>query len=134
MWFYELSSQLNKGMDSVNVSLEMGGSNAKKNPVSLTKSAKDYMDKVAAGGYVTLGVKGGGCSGLQYVWGQSETTQHENIKWSAPIEGVLLLDPMSELYVMGSEIDYVEELGGSYLTIKNPMQATSCGCGSSFGV
>ena len=41
---------------------------------------------------------------------------------------------MSELYVMGSEIDYVEELGGSYLTISNPMQTSSCGCGASFSV
>ena len=33
-----------------------------------------------------------------------------------------------------SEIDYVEELGGSYLNISNPMMTSSCGCGASFSV
>ena len=81
-----------------------------------------------------LGVKGGGCSGFEYVWGQSDSAVHERIQWSKPVEGILLLDPMSEIYVMGSEIDYVEELGGSFLTIRNPMQTSSCGCGASFSV
>ena len=31
-------------------------------------------------------------------------------------------------------VDYVEELGGSYLSIKNPISTSSCGCGESFGV
>ena len=105
-------------------------------PVRLTEKAVNYMTSVANGGYVTLGVKGGGCSGMQYIWGQSKTDADPFgiIKWGKPIEGILLLDPMSELYVMGSEIDYVEELGGSYLTISNPMQTSSCGCGASFSV
>jgi iron-sulfur cluster insertion protein len=38
------------------------------------------------------------------------------------------------MYVLGSEIDYVTELGGSFLKISNPQQKSSCGCGSSFGV
>ena len=103
-------------------------------PVTLTERARDYMQSVAGGGFVTLGVKGGGCSGFEYVWGQSDSAVHERIQWSKPVEGILLLDPMSEIYVMGSEIDYVEELGGSYLTIRNPMQTSSCGCGASFSV
>ena len=119
-------------MNNTAASLNMVG--ATKQPVSLTGKAVDYMKTVAGGGYVTLGVKGGGCSGLTYVWGQTDTREHERIKWSEPVEGILLLDPMSEIYVMGSEIDYIEELGGSYLTIRNPMQSSSCGCGSSFSV
>ena len=107
-----------------------------KTPVRLTDKAKEYMTSVADGGYVTLGVKGGGCSGFQYIWCKSATAKEpfEKIIWSEPVEGVLLLDPMSEIYVMGSEIDYVEELGGSYLNISNPMMTSSCGCGASFSV
>jgi len=41
---------------------------------------------------------------------------------------------MAELYILGSTIDYVEELGASFLSIKNPMQSSSCGCGESFSV
>ena len=54
--------------------------------------------------------------------------------WSDPIEDVLVLDPVAEMYVIGSEIDYVTELGGSFLTVKNPTAASSCGCGESFGI
>ena len=102
--------------------------------VRLTNKAKEYMQSVSNGGYVTLGVKGGGCSGFQYVWGLSKEATHERIQWSKPIDDNLLLDPMAEMYVLGSEIDYVEELGASFLKLVNPTATSSCGCGESFGV
>ena len=84
------------------------------------------------GDHVSLSVKGGGCSGLQYVWGLKYS--YPDVKWSEPIENLLVVDPLAEMYLAGSEVDYVEELGGSYLTVKNPMSTSSCGCGESFGV
>ena len=102
--------------------------------ITLTPEAKKYMKSVILNGdYVTLGVKGGGCSGFQYVWGLRNDLP-DDIEWSAPIEDVLVLDPLAEMYVFGSVIDYVTELGGSYLSIKNPTSSSSCGCGESFGV
>ena len=97
--------------------------------VIITEKAKEYMQGVSNGGYVTLGVKGGGCSGFQYTWGLSETKTDDEI-----IDNILLLDPLAIMYVIGSEIDYVTELGGSFLTVVNPTAKTSCGCGESFGV
>ena len=102
--------------------------------VTLTDRAKNYMQSVSEGGYVTLGVKTGGCSGMQYVWGLSQETTHERIQWSKPVEDILLLDPMAEIYITGSEIDYVEELGGNFLKIVNPAAKSHCGCGESFGI
>ncbi len=106
--------------------------------ITLTDSAIEYMKTIidfkAPGEYVTLGVKGGGCSGLQYVWGLSNDPSIEHVKWSDPIDDVLLLDPMAEMYILGSEIDYVTELGGSFLAVKNPTASSSCGCGDSFGI
>ena len=87
---------------------------------------------VLNGDYVSLSVKGGGCSGLQYVWGLKYS--YPDVKWSEPIDNLLVVDPLAEMYLAGSEVDYVEELGGSYLTVKNPMSTGSCGCGESFGV
>jgi iron-sulfur cluster assembly accessory protein len=102
--------------------------------VSLTSKAKQYMKSVVLNGdYVTLSVTGGGCSGFQYVWGL-KYSQSSDIEWSDPIEGVLVIDPVAEMYVLGSEIDYVQELGGSFLSVKNPMSTNSCGCGESFGI
>jgi len=100
--------------------------------VTITENAKDYMKSVSNGGYVTLAVKGGGCSGFQYVW--DFANNWPDVNWSEPIDDVLVVDPMAEMYIIGSEIDYVNELGGSYLKIVNPVQTSSCGCGSSFGV
>ena len=102
--------------------------------VTLTNKAREYMQSVSNGGYVTLGVKGGGCSGFTYVWGLAKEATHETIQWSKPIDDILLLDPMAEMYVTGSEIDYVEELGASFLKLVNPTATSHCGCGESFGV
>ena len=46
----------------------------------------------------------------------------------------LWLDPMAEMFVFGCTIDYVKELGGSYLKVINPNATANCGCGESFGV
>ena len=101
--------------------------------VTLTESARKYMKAVVYNGdYVSLSVKGGGCSGLQYNWGLMY--QNPDVKWSAPIENLLVVDPLAEMYLAGSVVDYVEELGGSYLTVKNPMSTSSCGCGESFSL
>ena len=96
--------------------------------ITITEKAKEYMQSVSNGGYVTLAVKGGGCSGFQYVWGLSETKDNE------VIDNILLLDPMAIMYVIGSKIDYITELGGSYLAVVNRKATAKCGCGESFSV
>ena len=100
--------------------------------LTLTNSAKEYLQKVKGDDYVSLGVKGGGCSGFQYVWDLA--ANWPDVKWSEPIDDVLVVDHVAEMYLLGSEIDYVTELGGSVLSVKNPMMTSSCGCGESFSV
>ena len=92
--------------------------------VELTESAQQYLEKVGQPN-VFLSVKGGGCSGFQYEWGVTDKP--------ATI-GNLWLDPMAEMFVFGCTVDYVEELGGSYLKVVNPNATASCGCGESFAV
>ena len=92
--------------------------------LELTENAKAYMQKVGDPN-VSLAVKGGGCSGFQYEWG---------ITHNEPTVENLWLDPMAEMFVFGCTIDYVEELGGSYLKVINPNAKAQCGCGESFGV
>lgn len=78
-------------------------------------------------------ITGGGCSGFQYGFMFDENQEDGD----AVIEknGVtLLIDPMSGAYLEGAEIDYVEGIEGAQFIIRNPNAATTCGCGSSFGV
>ena len=92
--------------------------------LELTENAKAYMQKVGDTN-VSLAVKGGGCAGFQYEWGITD---------NEPTVENLWLDPMAEMFVFGCTIDYVEELGGSYLKVINPNAKAQCGCGESFGV
>ena len=93
-------------------------------PVKLTDNASAYLKKVGKPN-VSLAVAGGGCSGFQYEWG---TTDKE------PTIGNLWVDPMAEMFILGCTVDYIEELGGSYLKVINPNAKASCGCGESFAV
>ena len=100
--------------------------------VTITESAKEYLNSVRGNDYVSLGVQGGGCAGFQYIWGLK--SDNPSVDWSDPIDDVLVVDPVAELYILGSTVDYVNELGGSFLAVQNPMSTSSCGCGESFGV
>ena len=68
--------------------------------ITLTEAAKTYLKSVSNGDYVTLGVKGGGCSGFQYVWDLKKNWP--DVQWSEPIDDVLVVDPLAELYILGS--------------------------------
>ena len=92
--------------------------------LSLTESAKQYLKAVGEPN-VSLTVKGGGCSGFQYEWGITE---------QEPTLENLWVDPIAEMFLFGCTIDYVKELGGSYLKVINPNATASCGCGESFAI
>lgn len=78
-------------------------------------------------------ISGGGCSGFQYGF-----TFDENVNEGDTLvekDGVtLVVDPMSMQYLMGADIDYVENLQGAQFVINNPNASTTCGCGSSFNI
>ncbi|HHL31924.1 MAG TPA: iron-sulfur cluster insertion protein ErpA [Oceanospirillales bacterium] len=76
---------------------------------------------------------GGGCSGFQYGFAFEEETEEGD--FVIDNEGVsMMVDPMSYPYLMGSIVDYKEDLQGSRFVIDNPNAKTTCGCGSSFSI
>ncbi|UOF93772.1 MAG: iron-sulfur cluster insertion protein ErpA [Bordetella sp.] len=78
-------------------------------------------------------IQGGGCSGFQYGFTFDEIINDDDTILNK--EGVnLLVDPMSFQYLIGSEVDYKEDLEGAQFIIRNPNAATTCGCGSSFSI
>jgi len=91
------------------------------------------MRQEAPGSMLRVYIQGGGCSGFQYGFAlESEENQDDVV---VETDGVrLLVDPMSFQYLMGAEIDYLEDLQGARFIINNPNATTTCGCGSSFGI
>jgi iron-sulfur cluster insertion protein len=78
-------------------------------------------------------VQGGGCSGFQYGFTFDEVVNEDDFvieKSSVKI----LVDSMSYQYLVGSTVDYKEDVMGSQFVIQNPNAETTCGCGSSFSV
>ena len=101
-------------------------------PVKITSSAKEYlsiMTEQNKKNYVRLSVSGGGCSGFQYDWDFVDTKKDGIL-----VDDILILDNMAQMYVFGCTVDYITELGGSYLKVINPNAKASCGCGESFAV
>jgi iron-sulfur cluster assembly accessory protein len=79
-----------------------------------------------------LAVDGGGCAGFSYRFSLGETEEGDAV---TSTDGVtLVVDPVSLELVTGSQVDYVEELGGASFKVTNPNAASGCGCGSSFSV
>jgi len=78
-------------------------------------------------------ITGGGCSGFQYGFTFDEKADQDDVRVER--DGVeLIVDPLSFQYLEGAEIDYSESLQGARFVIRNPNAATTCGCGSSFGL
>nr|WCR58917.1 MAG: Iron-binding protein IscA [Wolbachia endosymbiont of Ctenocephalides felis wCfeF] len=83
-------------------------------------------------------IKQKGCSGLKY-----DIEYAYDIR---PLESVIeescsdgqkvkvLIDPKSVMFILGSEMDYVEEKLSSGFVFKNPNEKGKCGCGESFHV
>ena len=79
-----------------------------------------------------LRVVGGGCAGFSYDLYFDEPAEVDR---EFEVEGVrCVVDEMSLMYLVGTEIDYVEGLQGAGFKFQNPNVKSTCGCGSSFSV
>jgi iron-sulfur cluster insertion protein len=104
--------------------------------VTLSHSAAKRVAFIAAKqgkpAVLRLSVDGGGCAGFSYRFSLGEPEEGDEV---ASTDGVsLVVDPVSLDLLQGSEVDYVEELGGASFKVTNPNAASGCGCGSSFSV
>ena len=105
--------------------------------VGLSEAAAKRIRTVVAGEPAGAGlrvaVEGGGCSGYQYEIGVARAAKADDLVIER--DGArLFVDPVSLPFLLGSEVDWVEELIGSSFKVKNPNAKSSCGCGVSFSV
>src|SRR2546427_8748856 len=88
---------------------------------------KQGRDDLALRVYVTPG----GCSGFSY--GMTFAEGREEDDTLIEQDGVrIVVDPMSAMYIQGSEIDFVDAFMGGGFALRNPNAVSSCGCGQSF--
>ena len=105
--------------------------------IQVTDSAISQVAKIlsteAEGAMLRVSVQGGGCSGFQYHFASDDTALDDDIRLSR--DGVtVLVDAMSQGFLEGAVIDWVDDLIGASFQIKNPNATASCGCGTSFSV
>ena len=101
--------------------------------VRLTDKAREYMQRVSNGGYITLGVKGGGCSGLTYTLSlDTEPRPDDKIIEDRGVR--IFVDRKSYVFLAGTVLEYSDGLNGKGFEFHNPQAKTTCGCGTSFSV
>ena len=103
--------------------------------IQVTESAQEYLTDVLKDknndDYVTLGVKGGGCSGLSYTLDFDDRKRKFDLTYVS--NGItILVDKKSNLYIGKTEIDWSYNLMDRGLKFNNPHAKGSCGCKTSF--
>jgi iron-sulfur cluster assembly accessory protein len=91
------------------------------------------LEKEPAGSMLRVSVSGGGCSGFQYEFGFDTARAPDDL--AVERDGaVVLVDPVSLPFVLGSKLDFVDDLMGQSFRVDNPNATAACGCGTSFSI
>ena len=81
---------------------------------------------------VRAAVRGGGCSGFTYKLDFDNQNTDDRVITDQGVE--IYVDAKSFLYLMGTQIDFVDELNTSGFKFVNPNAKRTCGCGESFSI
>lgn len=80
-----------------------------------------------------VAVSGGGCSGFKYEFNLDGSVNADDRVFEK--DGVkVVVDETSLEFLGNAELDFKEDLMGSYFAVTNPNAKSSCGCGASFAV
>jgi iron-sulfur cluster insertion protein len=80
-----------------------------------------------------VAVSGGGCSGFQYGFSLDNELKDDDLLYEK--NGIeVVVDEVSLDLLKGSELDFKEDLIGSYFAMTNPNATSTCGCGTSFAI
>ena len=104
-----------------------------KSPVTLTQAAATQIAKLMAkDGHqgLRIGVKKGGCAGMEYTMEYAaQVDPHDEV---VEQDGArVMIAPMAQMFLFGTEIDFQTSLLESGFQFKNPNVVDACGCGES---
>ena len=104
-------------------------------PVKLTDAAAARIAAIMAGADgkytgVRVGVTNGGCAGMSYTMDYaSEAKPFEEVMEDKGVK--IFIDHKAILFLIGTELDFVQEKLGARFMFNNPNQTSACGCGES---
>lgn len=82
---------------------------------------------------IRVGIRTKGCSGLSYTLEYAD--ERDPLDEVVEDKGVtILIDPKAGMFLLGTQMDYVEETLQSGFVFSNPNEKGRCGCGESFHV
>jgi len=102
--------------------------------IKITDAAKAKMISVLIeenASLIRFGLKGGGCSGMQYYFIVEENQDEDDTEYLLDETHKLVVDSHSGMYLNDAEIDFKKDLMGENFTFNNPNSTGSCGCGAS---
>jgi iron-sulfur cluster assembly protein len=95
------------------------------------KMLLDQRGKKSLG--VRIGMQTAGCSGLSYTLEfANERNEFDEIVEDNGV--TIIVDPKAVMFLIGTEMDYVEDKLKSGFVFNNPNEKGRCGCGESFHV
>ena len=106
--------------------------------ITVTDTAKHKIQKLLETKKyigIKLGIKTTGCSGLAYVleYVKEYNSDPTTINY-AQNNFCIIVDKKHDVYLEGTEIDYVREGLNEGFKFNNPNERDRCGCGESFRV
>ena len=91
---------------------------------------RDLMDANPGAVGLRIGIKKGGCAGMEYTMTVAESKEpHDEVVEDKG--AVLLIEPAAIMYLLGTEMDYKSDKLASQFVFNNPNQQGACGCGES---
>ena len=104
-----------------------------KQAVTITPAAQRQIAKLMArDGHegLRIGVKKGGCAGMEYT--MDYVTEVNPLDETVVVDGArVMIAPMAQMFLFGTEIDYETSLLESGFKFRNPNVEDACGCGES---
>mgnify|MGYP001206861103 CR=1 FL=1 len=119
-------------------------STIKKAPIAITDNAWNKMSEILKNNknYSFLfSAKGGGCNGFNYNLESINKKEFDEMEKMSVLENnstKLIIDPMSEFLLLGTNIDYIKEdyskniFESKFIFTPQKNLASTCGCGVSF--
>lgn len=104
-----------------------------KPPLTITESAARQISRLmdSSGSFgLKIGVKKGGCAGMEYTMEYvGHPDQNDEV---VEYNGArVVISPMAQMFLFGTEIDYQTSLLESGFRFNNPNVVEACGCGES---